>query len=580
MQIGSRPGDASASAETRTQSDAAVKAVGTWVAQFGRTLKTCRLYDASNPTVVKFRDELFGALQRLLGEFGSFTVRFLSDDVTCDGVSLHPARTREDNLAFTFHRDGVRGLTFESGVTPGELERIVDSVLAVSGQNPDGDDLVTLLWEGNLRHVFIDYIPAEGDLGGAEAPEASDDPTAALIPWPTEAPIHAEEVGEDVHPTGLDHEERSEDWILGDLTIEVEATFAELDALAPAEVDRFCREYTAEHAVPSAAAAIAIVNACLHATATSEDRAEMVQFIPRILRSAMASGRWADASDALRLLRETGGGSWSDESFVQELLQPVSIARAVEKLDRQEMHQIAECLALSREMGDFGLDWIAMLLCDSQKQEARIAFAESIAQRCHSNPERLAPWMSDPRWYVVRNIVTILGWIGGPPVAGLLQTALRHSDHRVHAAVVSALQHIELQHARPVLIRALETADSKMFASILNQLSGARDAATARFVMAFVQQERFFERPDDERRAIYAAIASIGGDEILSELEQELLKGNWLDRDQEIHRHAIARCLVMIGTPFALTVLHRGVASKREPVRQACMSALAISEAA
>ncbi len=580
MHIHARPGDRVSESAPRTLSDPAVKAVGAWVAQLGRTLKTCRLYDAANPTVLKFRDELFGALQRLLGEFGSFTIRFQADDVTCDGVSLHPSRSREDNLAFVFHRDGVRALTFESGVLPAELATIVDSVLSVSGQNPEGDDLVTLLWEADLRHVFIDYIPAEGDVGGAEPAAAGDDPHAALIPWPAAAEIHAEEVGDEVVATGLDHEERSEDWMLGDLTIEVEATYAELDALAPAEVERFCAEYAAEHRVPAVSAAIAIAHACLHATATADDRTEMLQFLPRVLRAALASGRWGDASDALRLVREAGQTGWSEETFVQELLQPVTIARCVEHLDRQEMPQVAECLALAAELGDPGIDWVALLLCDSQRQEARIAFADALARRCRANPERLAPWLSDPRWFVVRNIVTILGWIGGPSVAGLLQTALRHGDPRVHAAVVAALANSDLVHARPVLIRALDAADSRLFAQILRQLSGARDPATARFVFAFVRQERFFERPVEERRAIYAAIASIGGDEILPELEQELLKGNWLDREHEVHRHAIARCMALIGTPFALTILHRGAASRREPVRQACLTALSIAEAA
>ena len=43
-------------------------------------------------------------------------------------------------------------------------------------------------------------------------------------------------------------------------------------------------------------------------------------------------------------------------------------------------------------------------------------------------PERLAPWISDPRWFVVRNVVQILGSIGGPGVVGLLRSASRHSD--------------------------------------------------------------------------------------------------------------------------------------------------------
>ena len=46
-----------------------------------------------------------------------------------------------------------------------ELDTLVDSVLAATGSNLDDGDLVTLLWEADLRHLDVDYVPAEGDVG-------------------------------------------------------------------------------------------------------------------------------------------------------------------------------------------------------------------------------------------------------------------------------------------------------------------------------------------------------------------------------------------------------------------------------
>src|SRR5262249_42508297 len=146
------PADAG-SAAPKAPMDPAVKSAGVWLHMFARTLKTCRLYDAANPAAVRFREELARALEALVAEHGAVTYRFTADDVTCDGQSLYPAKSREDNLAFAFFRDGVRGLTLEAGVKERECNAIVDAVLSVTGQNLDGDDLVTLLWEANLRHV-------------------------------------------------------------------------------------------------------------------------------------------------------------------------------------------------------------------------------------------------------------------------------------------------------------------------------------------------------------------------------------------------------------------------------------------
>src|SRR5512134_4016972 len=82
-------------ARERAAMDPAVKAAGVWLHLFARTLKTCRLYDSGNPTVVKFRDELGEALTRLLAERGPVTYRFAAEDVTCEGQSLYPARSRD-----------------------------------------------------------------------------------------------------------------------------------------------------------------------------------------------------------------------------------------------------------------------------------------------------------------------------------------------------------------------------------------------------------------------------------------------------------------------------------------------------
>ena len=580
MSVRARPAPAGPAPDTRVLPDATVKAAAGWVAHFARTLKTCRLYDAANPAVVRFRDELAHATHRLLDEHGALTFQFTADDVKCDGQSLYPARSRDDNLAYPFHRDGVRSFTLQPGLETAELDTLVDSVLAATGPNLDEGDLVTLLWEGNLRHIDVDFIPAEGDVGSG-APVAAPDGEGAFLPWPEPSSEAQPAPDEPPLPETRPGAGRSEDWTLGDLTVEVEAAFVELDTLAPAEVDRFRREFTEEHLVSPVTTALAIATACLCSGANPDDRRELGQFLPRVMRGAFGLGSWAEAREALRALRNAGPGLWSEETFVQELLQPVSIARVVERLDVQDAVGLGAFLALSDEIGNAGIDWTTLVLAESQQRTVRQVLAEAIASRCRDNPERLAPWLSDGRWYVVRNIVHILGWIGGPAVVGLLQVALRHTDHRVRAQVVASLSQVDLRQSRPLLIRALDGADTRVFCQVLSQLSAARDPATARYLMAFLQQDRFPERPVEERRAIYAALASVGGDEIVPELEVEIFRGNWFDREQEVHRHNVARILARIGTGRAREALQRGSQSRRAPVRQAANMALSsIREAA
>ncbi|HVP14507.1 MAG TPA: HEAT repeat domain-containing protein [Terriglobales bacterium] len=574
MTINARPEPGQQDVVRTPEQEAAVRAAGVWVNHLARTLKTCRLYDANNPTVIRFREELGRALAHTLEEHGELTLELTSDDVLCLGSSLYPARSRDDNLALPFYRDGIHELRLLPGIHPAEVEKFLDAVLQVTGQNAGNDDLVTLLWEAHLDHLEVDYVPAEGDLGNGNLDDTAED----VAPWPTREP--EEDAGLEAPEVAPAGEERSEDWTLGDLTVEVEAGFAELEVLAPAEIERFLAEYRSEHEVPLATATIAIASAFLHAGASAEDKAELVRFLPRVLHQSIAAGAWREARHCLALLRKCGRHSeWSVEGFTQELFQPISVAGVVEKLDAQEGPAIAEFVALARDLGEPAVDWLNLALGESQQRRTRRVLAEGIAQLCKDDPERLAPWLSDPRWYVVRNIVHILGWIGGDRTLPLLETAMRHPEPRVRQEVIAALGQANPGQARPLLLGMLPAADPRTFCSVLHQLSVARDPDTAETLMRWVQDADFEQRPLDVRRALYAALASVGGDEIVPHLEQELHKGNWFSRYQEAHRQAVARCLARIGTPSARAVLERGARSKRTPVRKACVDALAGAEA-
>jgi HEAT repeat protein len=550
--------------------DPAVKVAAAWVGQLARTLKTCRLYDANNPTVIKFREELAAALRRALEETGPWTLSFTSDGVFLEDASLYLARSRDDNLALPFFRDGVRAITLRPGIGASEVSALLDCVLQVTGQNLTNDDLVTLLWEAELPHCDIDYAPADDDVGGSTTAVGSseEDP----LPWPAAGgPQVAAAAPEPTAEGGP----RSDDWATEGLGVtELEAEFEELATLAEPEAVRFRGEYEAERAESLVGGTLAVARAFLAAGADEQDRREMASFLPRLLRQSVSRGEWLQAREALGLLRSCGPTDWSLEGFAQELLQPISVTAAVEHLDKQEAQEVIEYTQLAREIGDPGLDWINQVLAESQQRRNRRLLAEAIAQQCRDNPERLAPWLSDPRWFVVRNVVHILGWIGGPGIVGLLQVAGRHPEPRVRTEVAAALGQVEPKLARPILLKMLEGADTRLFCSILHQLSAERDPEVAKRLLLVLQDPEFEQHPAEEQRAVFSALGSCGGDGILADLEAELLKGSWFARFDP-YRQQIARVIARVGTPLAREVLERNAASKRSAVRKACEDALA-----
>ena len=557
------------------QESALARAAAAWVGQFARTLKTCRLYDGNNPTVIKFREDLAVSLSQLLAEHGPLTLSFTAVDVLLGEVSLYPARSRDDSLGLPFYRDGIRSLTFSPGIEPREVEAFLDLVLKVTSRvtNTD-DDLVTLLWDAEMVHVDMNYVSPEADVeGGGGESEAA----ACPIPWPGSQPGQTAEAGgatpaSDSAEGASETETRSEDWQGEELPAGTEAILDELEARGAREVERFRAEYEIETATASVSAAVALVAKCVSTASTDDDRAEMARFLARLLREAIALGDWRDALQASALMDACACPEFTTEGFLRDLAHPDSVVTAscVTQLDHQTTQGIQEFITLGRAFGSSACEWLMLVLAESQQQRTRRLLARAIADLCRDNPERLAPWLRDPRWYVVRNVVHILGWIGGAPIAGLLRSARGHGERRVRLEVVAALAQVAPETSRPVLMEMLEDTDSRVFGAAVHQLAERRDPEFARAMADRLRDPEFAERSPEERRTIYSALGASGGDEVLPALEEEMLSRKWFSKEHAAHIQAVARCIARIGTPAARATLERGKVAGSGPARAIC----------
>src|SRR5262245_46827519 len=555
---------------SETVPPAAVRDVSGWINHLVRALKTCRLYDGNNPTVVRFREELHQGLKELLDRLGPVKLEVTSREILYEGASVYLARSRDDNLSGTFHRDGIHTLTFFPGVEAREIDAFLDQILRVTGPAADDDDLVTLLWEQNLPSLAVEAVPFEGDVDGAGADEA-DEP--APTPWPG-----ATSGGEAAPAPGATGS-RSDDWHIAEDPGDVDSAFSGLEASAPTESVRFKTEYDAELQLPIVTGMVEVLADAL-GVASAEDRAELGRFLPRVLREAITLGEWAAARKLLAQMRGCDP-QWSTETFFASLATASDLVtrKAVSALDRQSDEEVAEFLELAADLGTGAVEWLMVVLAESQQKRARRPLARSIAMLVKEEPQRVLRWLSDPRWYVVRNVVHILGWIGGDPVSGYLNAVATHPEMRVRREALATLSQCSPAIARPILLTMLESAEPRLFTIILQQLSLIADPEVATRLVALLRDEHFHDRSEDERRAVFMALAA-QGDPVLARLEEELNRGGRFGQSLDFHWQSLALCIARIGTPSALRVLDRGLKSPKTGIRKACQLARSMKEAA
>lgn len=564
-----RPSDSNDVPDT-PRDPALAREVSGWVALLLRALKTCRLYDAANPNVTRFRSELAEATDRLLDRCGTLRLDVRSSALEWEGQPVFESQTRDDNLAGVFHRDGVRALTFMPGMAHEEVQGLLDGVLKVTGPTPGDDDLVTLLWEANLPHVQIASVPLEGDVDeGGEGEESDDGPR---MPWPGDVKI----AGPPSTPSSqvIEMATRSDDWESADGAADPETVMEELEAHAAEYLERVRRERLPQPGAPLLRQVVAVLGDACAAGATPEDLAELAQFAPRVLREAIAQGEWECASGVLRLWRSGVDGDPA-AGFVEGLRDVGSTvtAHAVAALDRQGEDGLEPFLELARSLGAPAAPWLMSVLAESQRRRIRKPLARLLAELVRDAPAVLLPWLSDERWYVVRNVVHVYSLIGGERAAELVKAVLEHPEPRVRREAVDVLGHSDRDTARPLLLGMLEGSEPRLVVSILQHLAEDPHPDVTLRLLALFDSPTFDGRTDEERRAILLALAT-RRDAALPALEQALHRGGLFSKGDDARRQAVAFCLARIGTRAAREALERGTRSVKPGVRKACALAL------
>lgn len=575
--------------------EAIARQAAAWLQMFSRALKTWRLYDENNPMVLQFRAQLHAALWELLEAHGALTLCFTADKVSCAGIEIHHARTRDDQLSMVFFRDGIHALTFAPGMAQEELDLLLGHVVRMGVRAKDHeDDLVTLLWEAELPHLDMQYVSAEADFdlvsedpmpghathsgppmafprgGGGAEPETS---TASQQQPPgTSVGVLA--------AVPLLGSTRSEDWTASDPTTPLQDELDQIEAVAEAAVRQFHAERAAEQAENRGDVMLALLEDAMRCGLDDSERALLGPNVAEILHDALASARWAHAARAVQTLRSVEDAA-SERARWEALARPESVITrtVVRLLDAQSQQEIGDFFELARKIGPTGLDWLITILAESQQQRVRRPLARTIAEIADGDVEQISHRLEDPRWYLVRNLILALHAIGGERIVAPLGKVLSHPDRRVRLEVLAALGSVPVEHARPLLISVIRTDDVRELSGALRMLATGPDPEVARLMLERVMSDDFAQRSPDEQRAVLSALGATGDDSTVPLLVTLLDPARRPNAACEEMLPGVARCLARLGSPTAIAALRSAMGSRWQATREAASLVLAATRA-
>jgi hypothetical protein len=291
----------------------------------------------------------------------------------------------------------------------------------------------------------------------------------------------------------------------------------------------------------------------------------------RAIRDAAANLREAKALDELadsveRLVQ--GAGDPADEACVvmaQSLVTPEVAGTIVARLgEAREEERRVELALLCQRLGSDMAPAIADALAETTDRSARRTFLDTIVSMGDEAMPMVEQMVEDPRWFVVRNALAILGETGGAHSVELIVSTLANPDARIRREALLALAKVGGEDAGMLVYGMLEDTDADV------RLAAAMAAGALRVERALKPLLALLDTESDPSVivGVLHALGQLGDPGAVSAIEKQAV-GSFFSRKPVEVRIAAYRALQNIGTPHAKSLLVQAADDKASEVKAA-----------
>lgn len=206
--------------------------------------------------------------------------------------------------------------------------------------------------------------------------------------------------------------------------------------------------------------------------------------LEEILGEALARGRLELATQVLSTLDESvqTGGARSREQVrhltaLQQRLGGRTQVALLGGLLRQHGGNEQQLTLVARYLGLVAREAIrefTALLADERDRQVRARMCQVLAKVGPSIVSTLVEWLGDPRWFLVRNLVHVLGKIGDEAAFAPVVTLLGHSHLRVRIEAVRALALIAPARAASPILPLSQDVDPEVRLEAVRALGALR----------------------------------------------------------------------------------------------------------
>ncbi len=547
-----------------------------------KTVKATKLYLPNNPIYKKFRDELKEKFDRFFEDEDMLSLAVRRFELMFLDQQVYYNPDKEDNIALMFFKDGVREFCFHKDIPPEEIDGFIEILKFDMKERELDDDLVTLMWEKDFKSIT--YTVTE---------EATEDEA-----FEEELLLSFDGEPEDLRQ--LDElRARAADYAREPGGADAAADFPEVSGRAvqgaPERVygiyapDSGEDDYIAIRGSYKPPDDLSLLNELtdilyeiLITEKSDENFSVVVESLSRALEIFVMRGDLALATILVMKVQDLvlNGGMADDraaelDSVVNRAASEKLVGRVGEFIDQGGQEALEAAGSYLTQLDSRAIPPTVKLLETIPGRRTRKAVCDIVQSQCGGDGKLLLPFLSGEPWYVVRNVVMILGKLADPDTVQAAGGSLKHNDPRVRREAVNALLAIKGKKAEEFIAGALADADKSVRLLCARAMAELTPEKAYERLMRMASEREFDGREFDEKKDIYEIIGRIGKETAFPFFARQFEKKGFLglqkfDKERALAAYGLAAC----GTSEAYQALQSGIDSKSKPVRAACLEGL------
>ncbi|MCA9554148.1 MAG: hypothetical protein KC933_29205 [Myxococcales bacterium] len=553
-------------------------------ASFARIVRAYRLYNADNATVVRMIDELWRGFGDVLEVTPELVITVQANALLLGEASLLETADTDESIPFALYRDGIRRIEFLHGLPRDELEALVEATSLGLGFTGVGDDVVSLLWRRDLRH--ISYVVVDTTIVESDGRVATEHGDASTVDAQINALLanlygHSDDVEGrlSLHLDGADLPAKRVAEALDDVD-DMAAGGRPVRHLGQraAYQDDLEREVAEEG---DFAISVRGLEGALRSLAQPLPPAEartMADALLRMLDTALLEDRFQVATGIVSGVRRSGQsralvGGWMDEVVSEARTRHVAAAfnnpQATEEVR-------ATALEYFRACGAWVVEPLLGLLPGIVDAQLRRAVSTLLLEIGIIDPAPVKALLQNEQAFVAQEAVYLLVHMGRDTDHEALFAAAHHVSPQVRITVAEHLGQLPEQLGRDLAAQLTADVELRVQVAGIRGLARYPGQSALAVVEGLVTRTALEGKHFEYKRAALESYAALGQTRAVQVLHRYIRDGDGFLTGREAEETAVAAALALgrIRSMASVEILRRGAMSRNKRLRETARRSL------